>query len=78
VCVHRYINKSVCVCVRARRMRKVLDGVKRLISHYGEQWLNEAVDRREKQLEGSVCVCVRVCVCVIDIPVCRETRLQVS
>lgn len=32
-------------------MRKVLDGMKRLISHYVEQWMNKAVDRKEKQLE---------------------------
>lgn len=32
-------------------MRKVLDGMKWLISHYVEQWMNKAVDRKEKQLE---------------------------
>lgn len=56
-------------------MRKVLDSAKRLISHYGEQWMNKAVDRRQKQLEknhpGLSVVCrgavffVCVCACVI-------------
>lgn len=45
MCVCTQIYMSVCACKTNE------EGVKRLISHYGEQWLNKAVDRREKQLE---------------------------
>lgn len=50
----------MCVCTQiytrlhARQMRKVLDGVKRLISHYGDAWKKEAADRRRGRLEESV------------------------
>lgn len=64
-------------CMRARQMRKVLDGVKRLISHYAEQWRNKASDRRWKTIRERKSRDSR-CVCVCD--KCGEavkTRLQV-
>ncbi len=45
VCTQIYIM-SVCV-LACKTNEKVLDGVKRLISHYGEQRMNKAADRRE-------------------------------
>lgn len=45
VCLYTDIHEWVC----GRQMRKVLDGVSQLISHYGgEQWMNQAADRRKQ------------------------------
>lgn len=52
VCTQIYM-RGMYVC--SRQMRKVLDGVERLISHYVEQWMNKAGGRRGKQLEGGRC-----------------------